>query len=77
HDLTIHVIGFKIRIDPFSWDTPEQKTQEGNVTVAKCLSDATGGTYASTETVDELVAALNETLACALIGSLPQAQRAG
>ncbi|MEM6409276.1 MAG: VWA domain-containing protein [Pseudomonadota bacterium] len=77
HDLTIHVIGFKIRIDPFSWDTPEQKTQEGNVTVAKCLSDATGGTYASTETVDELVAALNETLACALIGSLPQTQRAG
>ncbi|MCY4181249.1 MAG: VWA domain-containing protein, partial [Litoreibacter sp.] len=39
HDLTIHTIGFKIRIDPFSWDTPEQESYERNVTVAKCLSD--------------------------------------
>ncbi|MEM7473325.1 MAG: VWA domain-containing protein [Pseudomonadota bacterium] len=76
HDLTVHVIGFKVRIDPFSWDNPEQDTYDG-ATVAKCLSDATGGTYASAETVDDLVAALNERLGCALIGDLRRARTAG
>jgi hypothetical protein len=45
-------------------------------TVAKCLSDATGGVFVSTETVDELTEALRETLGCALIGrSVPKLLR--
>jgi Ca-activated chloride channel family protein len=74
-DLTVHVIGFKFRFDFFGWDNPEQSATGGD-TVAKCLSDETGGTYVSTETVDELVEALNATLGCALIGALPQRKTA-
>ncbi len=67
-DLTIHVIGFKVRVDFFSWDNPEQTEYSSDNTVAKCLPDQTGGTYSATETTEELVDALNDTLGCALIG---------
>ncbi len=67
-DLTVHVIGFKAQGDFFSWDNPEQTF--GEDTVAKCLSDRTGGLFVSTDTVDELTAALRKTLGCALIGHL-------
>jgi len=60
-DLTVHVIGFKFRFDFFGWDNPDQGSTGGD-TVAKCLADETGGLFVSTETVDELVQALNETL---------------
>ncbi|WP_417728801.1 vWA domain-containing protein [Roseovarius sp.] len=66
-DLTVHVIGFRVVHDPFSWNSPEAQTYDGQ-TVAKCLADATGGMFVSTETVDELAAALRETLGCPLIG---------
>ena len=67
-DLTVHVIGFKVVVDFFSWDNPEQQSYEDGNTVAKCLADRTGGMYVSTETVDELSEALRVTLGCALIG---------
>ncbi len=67
-DLTVHVIGFKVQVDTFAWNNPEQKTYEEGKTVAKCLADRTGGKFVSTETVDELVAALQDTLGCPLIG---------
>lgn len=67
-DLTVHVIGFKVVVDFFSWDNPEQQDYEDGNTVAKCLADRTGGMYVSTETVDELADALRVTLGCALIG---------
>ena len=67
-DLTIHVIGFKFRFDFFGWNNPEQDASDDQQTVAKCLADQTGGTYTSTETIDELVSALNTTLGCQLIG---------
>lgn len=73
-DLTVHVIGFKVVVDFFSWDNPEQETYDGGNTVAKCLADATGGMFVSTETVDELAAALRDTLGCALIGRLEGAR---
>lgn len=66
-DLTVHVIGFRVVHDPFSWNSPEAQGYDGQ-TVAKCLADATGGVFVSTETVDELAAALRETLGCPLIG---------
>lgn len=68
-DLTVHVIGFRVVHDPFSWNSPEAQGYDGQ-TVAKCLADATGGLFVSTETVDELAAALRETLGCPLIGGL-------
>ncbi|WP_343069969.1 VWA domain-containing protein [Jannaschia sp. Os4] len=68
-DLTIHVIGFKATRDFFSWDNPDQQIYAGD-TVAKCLSDRTGGLFVDADTVDELVAALNATLGC-VIGAIP------
>ncbi|MEQ8293977.1 MAG: VWA domain-containing protein [Roseovarius sp.] len=70
HDLTVHVIGFRVVFDPFSWNSPEAEGYDGT-TVAKCLADRTGGMYVSTETVDELADALRDTLGCALIGRTP------
>lgn len=68
HDLTVHVIGFKVRDDHFGWDNPQDEGYERRVTVARCLADRTGGTYASAETLDELTEALTRTLGCQLIG---------
>ncbi|PKQ12223.1 MAG: hypothetical protein CVT70_10170 [Alphaproteobacteria bacterium HGW-Alphaproteobacteria-1] len=65
--LTVHVIGFRVVHDPFSWNSPEAGLFDGQ-TVAKCLSDATGGLYVATETVGDLIEALRITLGCALIG---------
>lgn len=68
HDLTVHVIGFKVRDDHVGWDDPQTEGHERRVTVARCLADRTGGTYASAETLDELTEALTRTLGCQLIG---------
>lgn len=68
HDLTVHVIGFKVRDDHFGWDNPQDEGYERRATVARCLADRTGGTYASAETLDELTDALTRTLGCQLIG---------
>ncbi len=65
-DLTVHVIGFRLVFDPFSWNGKDEFARvAGEV---KCLAEATGGTYETTETVEELTAALRRTLGCALIG---------
>ena len=42
-DLTIHVIGFRVVADPFAWDSPEAGVYSDGASVAKCLSDGTGG----------------------------------
>ncbi|SFJ50134.1 vWA domain-containing protein [Jannaschia pohangensis] len=69
-DLTVHVIGYKAESDFFSWDNPEADEVARGDTVAKCLSDTTGGQFVATDTVDELVEALRATLGCALVGRL-------
>ncbi len=69
-DLTVHVIGFKVRGDFFSWDSPEQANYTAGTTVAECLADRTGGKYVSAETVEELSKALAQTLACQIIGGI-------
>lgn len=66
-DLTIHVIGFRAEVDFFTWNNPEQDPHNAT-TVARCLSDETGGLFVATGTVDELVAALQRTLGCPVIG---------
>ena len=58
----------KVAADPFAWDSPEAGVYSDGASVAKCLSDETGGMYVATETVDELTEALQRTLGCALIG---------
>lgn len=67
-DLKVHVIGFKVVSDFFSWNSPEAKSYRDGTTVAKCLADQTGGMFVSTDTVDALEAALHATLGCALLG---------
>lgn len=74
-DLTIHVIGFRVVADPFAWDSPEAGIYSDGASVAKCLSDGTGGMYVSTQTVEELADALQETLGCALIGQVALSRR--
>ncbi|MEM7491685.1 MAG: VWA domain-containing protein, partial [Pseudomonadota bacterium] len=73
-DLTIHVIGFRGEGNVFFWNNPEQERFAAD-TVAKCLSDRTGGLFVSTETVDDLVAALQRTLGCPLTGQGPRRMR--
>lgn len=68
-DLTIHVIGFKVRSEYFSWDSQGDANRYG-FTVSRCLADRTGGTYVDTETVEELIAALRETLGCPVYSAL-------
>jgi len=63
-DLTVHVIGFRVDTDRFAFDSPDVTRFPDGISVAKCLSDQTGGLYVSTETVDELSAALQRTLGC-------------
>lgn len=70
YDLTIHVIGFRVVVDFFEWDSPEQKAYVENTSVAKCLADHTGGKFVTADTVEELVAALDDTLGCPVIGRL-------
>ncbi|MEP1587037.1 MAG: VWA domain-containing protein [Tateyamaria sp.] len=63
-DTTVHVIGFKVRGSFFSWDRDTDNDYNVSESVARCLADRTGGTYTSAETLDQLIAALRETLGC-------------
>ncbi|MEL6170669.1 MAG: VWA domain-containing protein [Pseudomonadota bacterium] len=67
-DLTVHVVGFRVVFDPFSWNSPEATAFEDGSSVARCLSEQTGGLYVDTQSVDELADALRQTLGCAFIG---------
>jgi Ca-activated chloride channel homolog len=54
--LTIHIIG--LRVKGLSW------TGEGRIVEAQCLANYNGGLYLAPETTDDLIAALEKTLAC-------------
>lgn len=60
-NVTVHVIGFKVRAQHFQWNGQGAKNRE---TSARCLADKTGGVYVSTETTNELIKALQDTLSC-------------
>lgn len=66
-DTTVHVIGFKVRGAFFSWDRQSDNDYNVAESVSRCLADRTGGTYASAETLDQLVAALRASLGCNLL----------
>ena len=62
--LTVHVIGFKVRGEHFTWAAEPNDAYAQGRTVARCLADRTGGEYFSTETTEELVNALRVALGC-------------
>lgn len=66
-DLTVHVIGFQLQPDSSGHPSFRPKNI---VHKADCLAKKTGGQVVTTETVDELVAALRETLACPVYSRL-------
>lgn len=66
-DLTVHVIGFQLQ--PDSSGHPSFRP-DNSIYKADCLAEKTGGQKVTTETVDELVAALRETLACPVFSLL-------
>jgi Ca-activated chloride channel family protein len=55
--ITVHVVSYRIK---------ESLGPDG-IFEARCLADETGGLYISTETTDELIAALEKTLGCPLV----------
>lgn len=63
-DLTVHVIGFRLQPDLVGHPLfrPDNRVHR-----ADCLAERTGGTVVTTETVEDLVAALRETLACPVV----------
>ncbi|MEM8572132.1 MAG: VWA domain-containing protein [Pseudomonadota bacterium] len=65
-DVTVHVIGFKVRGEFFSWSDEASTEYRQAETVSRCLADRTGGLYVDTESVEELVAAFRKTLQCQL-----------
>ncbi|WP_298430528.1 VWA domain-containing protein [uncultured Jannaschia sp.] len=68
-NLTIHVIGFKAVWDTFarSYGTERSGGFSGEI-ISRCMADRTGGIFASADTVEELVAALERTLGCLVVG---------
>lgn len=68
-NVTVHVIGFKVRAQHFQWNGQGAKNRE---TSARCLADKTGGIYVSTESTEELIKALQDTLSCPMTASRTQ-----
>lgn len=71
-DLTIHVIGFRVRGDFFAWGQNSAAYTDAE-TVSRCLADRTGGLYVKAETVDELIEAFHATLGCNVLSGTPAA----
>lgn len=63
-DMTVHVIGFRMQPDQ---DGHPSLRPDNSFRKADCLAEKTGGQIVTTETVEELVAALRETLVCPMI----------
>lgn len=63
-DMTVHVIGFQMQPDQ---DGHPSLRPDNSVHKADCLAKKTGGQVVTTETVEELVDALRETLVCPMV----------
>lgn len=59
-DLTVHVIGYRLQANA---------SQQG-MFATRCLSEQTGGSHATADTVEDLVKALRNTLGCPFITRL-------
>lgn len=74
-NVVVHVIGFKIDENFERW--PGYYAESGGLKrePSRCLSDATGGIFVITNTVDELTDALQETMGCAVVGQVTTYRR--
>jgi len=66
-NLVVHVIGFRTLISSFEWQTFGDDDNRNTTFIARCLADETGGIYASAQSTDDLVAALQNILACPIV----------
>lgn len=73
-DMTVHVIGFRVRGQHFAW--PDQSENIMTEPVARCLADQTGGVYVHAETLDDLIGALHQTLGCPIYSGITPARPA-
>lgn len=74
-DLTVHVIGFKIRGETFDPNRfGEGGFEKDGYIAARCLANRTGGLYLSAESTEELIDALQKTLGCALLSDADSAR---
>ncbi len=71
-DLTVHVIGFRMTGDLIDWLGIHGWDEAATQNAVRCLADRTGGQFVSTETVDELTAALLVTLDCPRVSTGPR-----
>ena len=69
-NLTVHVVGFKVRGYYFDWDSQNGVVESPEIAVAECLAERTGGKYIAAENADELVDALRQTLGCQIVSRL-------
>lgn len=69
-DITIHVIGFRLHDNSLYWKGQRGTGTDDGRIAAGCLADRTGGRYYSPQTIEELAAAMRETLSCPQIGRL-------
>ncbi len=67
-DITVHVIGFRVRDAAFEWQSERGFDIRNHQTTARCLADKTGGDYVPAETADDLAEALRQVLACPSVG---------
>ena len=66
-DITVHVIGFQLQPDR---DGHPSVGRSRDAKKTECLAERTGGRVVTTETAEELAAALRETLACPVVSLL-------
>ena len=64
----VHVIGFRVRGEHFSYSGPGNDDYQNGTTIARCMAEQTGGLFLTTETAEDLIGALRKTLGCAVIG---------
>lgn len=72
--VTVHVIGYKVRGDQFSWPGGGASDYTEATSVAQCLAEQTGGLYIGAESAEELVGALQRTLGCPLFSEVMPAR---
>lgn len=66
----VHVIGFRVRSAFFEPQSRNPNHFFPAESAARCLADQTGGIYTGVENLEELVAALRETLGCPLFSAV-------
>ena len=75
---TVHVIGFRLPFDTLAYSDHTTRVEKSELTAdqrkrlhteTRCLADQTGGKFVTADSTDELVTALQDVLACPVVGS--------